>query len=263
MMKIWENVKYGLPVEGVRIIDVHGHAGGYGRFFNPKDGAPDVIVKLLDNLGVECIILSANDSFMIDFARGNRQIADAAEKFPGRIYGYICLNPVYTDDMLPELKKYENNPGFKGIKFHISVNKTPFNSYKYESALEYANERGMVVLHHTSGAGELLSLAPVADKYKNIKFIAAHCEEGIDSVERIAEAVNSRDNFYVDTAISGASEGSIELLAKYMDTKKILYGTDGGFFSPNFTFGRIALADIEDEAKLDILGRNAERVFGI
>lgn len=262
-MKIWDNVKYGLPVEGVRIIDVHGHCGEYDAFYNPRKGSPKTIVELLDNLGVECAFLSANVGFKSDYARGNRELADAIKEYPGRIYGYVCLNPTYMDDMIPEMKKYENNPGFKGMKFHISVNKTAFSSPKYAPAFEYANEHGLVILMHTYGIDPLLSLATVSDKYKNAKFIAAHSEVGIDSVERIGEAVNCRDNFYVDTALAGAAEGSIELLAKYVDTKKILFGTDIAFYSPNFTFGRIVMADIEDEAKLDILGRNAAKIFGI
>ena len=185
------------------------------------------------------------------------------KEFAGRLYGYICLNPTYTEEMVPELEKYRDNPGFKGIKFHISINKTPMNSPKYHPALEYADQHGMVILMHTYGIDAALSLVPLCDKYKNAKFIAAHSEVGIDSVARLADAVNARDNFYVDTALAGASEGSIELLAKYVDTKKILFGTDIGFYSPNFTLGRIAMADIEDEAKLDILGRNAEKLFEI
>ena len=121
----------------------------------------------------------------------------------------------------------------------------------------------MVVLMHTYGADAALSLVPLADKYRNAKFIAAHSEVGIDSVARLADAVNVRDNLYLDTALAGASEGSIELLAKYVDTKKILFGTDIGFYSPNFSLGRIAMADIEDEVKLDIMGRNAAKLFNI
>lgn len=263
MLKIWENVKYGLPVEGVRVIDAHGHCGEYSDFFNPRKGSPKVIVELLDNLGVECAFLSPNIGFKTDHERGNRMMAEIVKEFPGRLYGYICLNPIYMDDMVAEIKKYEDNPGFKGIKFHISINKTPFISPKYAPAFEYANEKGIPILMHTYGADALASLAPAADKYKNIKFIAAHSEVGIESVERIADVVNNRDNFYVDTALAGASEGSIETLAKYVDTKKILFGTDVAFYSPNFTFGRIVMADIDDEVKLDILGRNAARLFGI
>ena len=33
-MKIWDNVKYGLPLEGVRIIDSHGHYGEYYSFYS-------------------------------------------------------------------------------------------------------------------------------------------------------------------------------------------------------------------------------------
>ncbi len=262
MMKIWDNVKYGLPIEGVRVIDIHGHIGDYPLYYSPGKGSAEVIVGLLDRLGVEATCVSAMDAFKSDYIRGNAETAAAVEKFPGRIYGYVGLNPLYMDDMVHEFKKYENNPGFVGMKFHISINKTPMNSYKYAPALEYANERGIVVLMHTYGVDAALSVAPLADKYKNVKFIAAHSEVGIDSVERLADAVNSRDNFYVDTALAGAGEGSIELLAKYVDTKKILFGTDISFYSPNFSFGRIAMADIEDEIKLDILGRNAARILG-
>ena len=33
-MKVWDNVKYGLPIEGVRIIDAHGHFGEYYAFYS-------------------------------------------------------------------------------------------------------------------------------------------------------------------------------------------------------------------------------------
>ena len=45
MMKVWENVKYGLPIEGVRIIDAHGHCGDYKIEFSvcpPKYGITSV-----------------------------------------------------------------------------------------------------------------------------------------------------------------------------------------------------------------------------
>ncbi len=263
MMNVWEKVKYGLPIEGVRIIDSHGHCGPYSDFYIPRGSSPDAIVENLDTLGVECVFLSANVAFKSDFSRGNAFVAEATKNFPGRIYGYVCLNPVYGDEMIPELEKYKNTPGFKGIKFHISINKTPFGSYKYEPAYRYAAEHNLPILHHTYGVNDLVALSAVAKQYPETKFIAAHSEVGIDSVERIADAVNPLDNFYVDTALAGASEGSIELLCKYVDTKKILYGTDCGFYSPNFSLGRIAMADIDDEKKLDILGRNAEKLFGI
>ena len=262
-MEVWENVKFGLPIEGVRIIDVHGHLGEYYAFYNSRQSSAQAIVDMLDKLGVECAFLSTNIGFIADFKRGNVQMAEAVKAFPKRIYGYVVLNPNYIEDMIPELKKYENNPGFKGIKFHISANKTPFSSPKYTPALSYADEHGLVVLQHTWGIDEALAVVPLADRYPNAKFIIAHSETCIDRIERLADAVNCRENLYVDTALSSAVEGSIELLAKYVDTKKILYGSDVAFYSPNFTFGRIALADLDDEVKLDILGRNAAKIFRI
>ena len=88
-MKIWENVKYGLPLDGVRVIDAHGHCGNYDAFFVPEEGSPEAIVKRLDNLGVECAFLSTNLGFRANHSRGNEQMAEAIRKFPGRIYGYI------------------------------------------------------------------------------------------------------------------------------------------------------------------------------
>ena len=262
-MTVWDNVKYGLPLEGIRIIDAHGHFGEYYSFYSPQYGAAATNVRLMDDLGMECTFVSSMDGWCSDFKRGNVQTAAATLEFPGRIYGYVALNPTYSEEMVPELEKYQNHPGFKGIKFHISINQTPMASPKYAPALEYADEYGLVVLMHTYGIDHVLSLAPLADKYKNAKFIAAHSEVGINSVTRLADAVNARENFYVDTALAGAAEGSIELLAKYVDTKKILFGTDIGFYSPNFTLGRIAMAEIDDDKKLDILGRNAAELFNI
>ena len=51
--------KYGLPIEGVRIIDTHGHCGPYSDFYIPRGGEPGEIVMVLDSLGIDCQVCAS------------------------------------------------------------------------------------------------------------------------------------------------------------------------------------------------------------
>ena len=258
----WENALKGIPVDGVAPIDIHGHLGSPGTFYNSGDGMGKQIVNLLDRIGAEAIIVSSLDALNFDFARGNEQVRAAAEEHPGRIFGYVAINPNYPEYIEAEIQKYINTPGFKGLKLHPGFSSASVTSAGYENALRIADERKLPVLVHTWGIGDALSVVRLADEYKNASFIIAHAEVALRDIGKLSEAVNARENVYVDTVISTAPAGGIETLVKYINPKKILYGTDCGFYTPSFTFGRIALSDTDDDVKLDILRRNAEELFG-
>jgi len=100
-----------------RIIDVHGHLGEYALFHNPKNSADD-LVRRLDSMGVERLILSSNPAFASDYKFGNDLTADALKRHSGRLFGYAVANPNYQNETEEELNRCLMLPGFVGVKLH-------------------------------------------------------------------------------------------------------------------------------------------------
>ena len=57
--------------------------------------------------------------------------------------------------------------------------------------------------------------------------------------------------------------GVLEFMVENASSKKIVFGTDMPWYSPHFAAGAVLFARITDEARHDILHRNAERLFDI
>ena len=55
--------------------------------------------------------------------------------------------------------------------------------------------------------------------------------------------------------------GIIEYMVQESSSKKIVFGTDMPWYSPHYTAGAVLFARIDDEARHDILHRNAERLL--
>ena len=70
------------------------------------------------------------------------------------------------------------------------------------------------------------------------------------------EIVKNHANVYIDTALSTPLQGNIEWLVENIGSEKIVYGTDMPLFDPRPTLARIALADISEKDRKNILGLN-------
>jgi predicted TIM-barrel fold metal-dependent hydrolase len=261
-----ERVLGGEALADTLVIDTHAHMGPWFNFHIPSGDAQGM-VRTMDRLGVDCCIASAHAAIGPDFRLGNEVIAQALAAHPGRIYGYIGVNPNYpAEEMRRELERCRAIPGFVAIKLHPDVHKTAAHDERYAPAWTFAGEQSLPVLSH-AGAGSAFN-APAqfeaaAERHPNVAIILAHSISSQESMDAAIELAARRENVYLDICGSPLLVGALEEAVRRIGSQRILFGTDLPFIDPRPGLGRLAFARISEDDKRDILGRNAARVFGI
>lgn len=262
-MNLREKIVNGLPIDEFRIIDCHNHMGRWNAFYIPQEGSADQMVKCMDKLGIDQIFVTEHAAIGPDYTYGNNSVMAACEKYPERIYGYVTVNPNYVEDMKSELDRCLSHPGFRGIKLHPGCHGRPIDYFNFEEAYKRADDNKLPILIHVWGIADVMAIERLSAEYPNARFIMGHSGADVNGMTRAIDVMNKRDNVYGDTAISMAVEGQLEWLVAETNPKRIVFGSDMPFYDARPTFGRIALADIPDDVKIDIFGRNIANALGI
>ena len=262
MTKIAEKALKGEKLDDILIIDCHNHIGDWKAFNAPRNNAEGILASM-DTLGVDRASLTAHSSIGPDYRYGNDIVIDAVTRYPDRFVGYVTVNPNYEEDMKNELDRCFKVKGMKGIKLHPGCHGCPVDDKRYHTAYETADEKRCPVLIHVWGYESVAAVDRLAPQYPGAKFIMGHAGADIAAMAYAMDVVTRRKNVYADLAISLTCEGNVEWFVKEAGSKKILYGTDMPFFDPRPAFGRVALADIGEEEKKDIFGRNMAGILGL
>ena len=264
------------------IIDMHGHFGPYGGFYMPC--APvESMIRALQRAGVKRIICSPHAALMGDPLAGNALMQEFIDSFPEHFLGYCTINPNYPELAEKSIAAFPTMRGFVGFKFLPEYHFHPVNGPAYVPALEYAEERRLIVLVHTWGGTACNSpgqLAEVAARYPHAVFLMGH--SGYGQWEVAVPAARDLPNLYLElTAVYAADNfallsfcpewrerasvpgisGIIEYMVEQAGSHKIIFGTDLPWYSPHYAAGAILFAHIEDEDRHNILHRNAERLL--
>lgn len=266
MSALRERVLAGQPLTDLLVIDSHAHMGPWFNFHIPSCDAAGM-VRTMDRLGVSACIASAHASIGPDFRLGNDTIARAIAAHPGRIYGYIGVNPNYpADEMREELRRCRAIPGFVGIKLHPDVHRVRADDERYTPAWEFAAEQNLPVLSH-AGAGSAFNSPSHFDRpaeaHSQVAIILAHSASAQESMDAAVDLARKRANVHLDICGSPLLIWALEQLVERLGSERILFGTDLPFIDPRPGLGRLAFARIAEEQKRDLLGRNAARIFGI
>lgn len=259
-MSLKDNARKGLPLHDVQIIDCHNHIGLWKAFHIPDPSAEGMLAGM-DRLGIDKVCVTAHSSIGPDFRYGNNLVKDAVTRYPDRFLGYVTVNPNYPEEMRDEIQRCLSIKGFVGVKLHPSCHGSAVDNPNYDAAFETVEEKKMPILIHVWGDGDIAAVNRLAPRYPNAQFIMAHAGGSIQSMPYALEVVNRHANVYVDLAVSTAYEGNVEWFVKEVSSKKVLFGTDMPFLDPRSTLGRVAMADISEEEKIDIFSRNMRRIL--
>lgn len=255
------SVLRGLPLSEVRVVDCHAHVGHMASLHIPETGIVEMIAHA-DRLGIETLCLSALEAIYADYRMGNERIASAMLEHPGRVRGYVVVNPHYPEDILPEIERCFAAAPFIGLKFYTTGHEYPPDGPAYEAALGYAHEHGLVVLSHNWGSADYLDR--VSQRYPRAHFIQAHSAaswRGIAPLDYL-RVTKTRPNVFLDLAVSMAWYGALERAVADAGSEHLLFGTDSTFLEPAVAVGRIAFAQIPEQDKVQILGLNMLRIIG-
>jgi predicted TIM-barrel fold metal-dependent hydrolase len=258
---ITERALNGDNFKELKIIDSHCHLGYSHNFYYPKAGI-DELIGDADKMGVEKLCVAPMLALEGDHKLGNLHAYEAAQKYPGRVYGLLVLNPHKPEEADGEIKKYYHLPEFLGVKVHPSGHKYPLTGDAYMEIFEKLEKRGGFVLTHTwedSGYNDAAACEQVLKTFPSLNFILAHSLGVRNGVYKAIALANHYENAYLDTCGFEFSHVSIEILMRKTAQEKVFYGSDVPYLDIRNGVSRILFADLPDEVKVNLLRHNYER----
>lgn len=169
------------------------------------------------------------------------------------IYQWVVIDP-QNEQTFKQAEWMLKSKKCLGIKLHAELHKYAFEEF-VDKIFAFANERAAVVLTHPVYGYRMDAI----NNYPDMKLILAHLGTGTDYYVPIMKMAKHQ-NVYADTSGSASNKNNvIEYAVSQLGSERILFGTDS--YSCAFQRGRIDYADITEEAKENILNKNALRLF--
>ncbi len=247
--------------EPVRFIDMHGHLGPFNGIYMP-DAPLERMIAGMDRMGMECLVLSPHSALAGDTREGNREMLEAVQRFPGRIYGYCTINPNFPDDVAPEMDKYLGQTGVVGIKIHPSMHAVSATDARYKPVWERAQADRLLVLSHTwglEGGCGANDMRKIAEQYPEVRLLLGHSCYGAWR-EALALAAEF-PNVYLELTAAYHVYGLIEWMCRDAGSNKVILGSDYPWFDPMVPIGCVTFAHISTDEMKDILYGNARRLL--
>jgi uncharacterized protein len=248
------------------VIDCHAHLNHHSRSTWEADDRK--LIEAADRLGIDqlcCSILTPRRPATAEgFRECNRWVADAMQRFPGRVRGYCYVNPGYQQETLEEIRRCIQDRGFVGIKLY---NEYVCTDPVVFPIVELAIELNVPILHHAGHSHYFLDdqphisdgghLAELSHRYPQTKLICAHICGGGDW-EWTIKALRHAPGVYLDTSGSVTDEGTVEMAARVLGADRLLFGCD---MSMTASVGRMRGANLSAQDKAKILGGNMAKLI--
>jgi len=254
----------GQPISDMLVIDGHAHIS--------EKGHSDIVIAVMPHadaagvidrnrrIGVDITCASGWGGVWTDYERGNWAVAEAVRDFPENFVGYATLDPLYVTDWEKELKFCYEESGMKGMKPYYPRNKIPYSDPAYEAWFRYGNEHRLFALMHPSDNFEE-EMNILAKKYPEISFLLAHSGWTYEVARRHVRLAKRFPNVFCEITFTSVTNGVIEFMVKEVGSEKVIYGSDTSMRDPIPQFGWVAYADISEEDKRNILGRNMKKIL--
>ena len=166
-----------------------------------------------------------------DVTAGNDALLALQRELPGKIRGYVSVNPNYTAHARAEIVRCLD-AGMIGIK--LAASRRADDRLLHPIA-ELARERRVPVLHHIwqhrrvdwpgQEASDAVELCALARRHPQVAFILAHIGGGGDWLHSL-HAVRDVENVYVDLSGSGVDGGMLEACIESVGVSRLLWGCD-------------------------------------
>ncbi len=261
MSEYFDRIHSGLPLDDVEIIDLHAHLGPYANMHIAASEASD-IVRNMDLCGIDKAVISTTMGFDTDIALGNTMMLQALDSFPHRLYGACSVNGNYPELSLEELERTFSRPDVVMVKIHPINTKCRLDDRRMNKIYDFASARKLFVLVHTwldnDPYGNQDLFAQVARDHPEIRWVMGHSGGPYGSVHAV-ELARDVPNIYLDITLSMCPARQIEFFVREVGSERVLFGTDNPFLDPRPQVGRVALAEISQQDRVNIFSANARR----
>ncbi|KYH42155.1 MAG: hypothetical protein AYL32_000060 [Candidatus Bathyarchaeota archaeon B26-2] len=264
-------VEEGRPLSDVLVIDAHGHISGEDEMTFPGKFAPNSdaegLIKAMDALGVDMMVISAGASLYSDSKLGNKIVAEAMRRYPNRFIGAGCINPNYPEDIDEEIQFCFYKSGMKVVKPYPAAHKYPLFGSRYRRLLECADRLRLPVLtpgycdHLPEHREPVKMVEKLSREYPKAKFLMVHSGSRYPVARRYVELAKRCGNVFLEITYTTITYGMIKYLVDEVGDDRVLFGSDAAFRDIAPQLGWVVYAKISEESKRKILGLNMKRIL--
>ena len=233
------------------------------------------LVSTMDGSGVDMSVIVGigwNDLELCKIS--NDYMNEAMNKFPGKIRGFMSVNPTWGDKATYEIERCfeagligigELHPDTQGFRLDDLGIMKPI--------VEIARHLDIPILTHSSeplghlypGKGQTTpdKIYSLIEAFKGINLICAHWGGGLPFYALMPEVAGLLSNVFFDTAASPFlyDQKVVSVVTELVGGTKILMGTDYPLINQRRIINQITDAQITDDAKENILYGNAARLL--
>jgi len=264
MTEYFNQIHKGIPITDVEIIDLHAHLGPNGIMHIPANDVTSM-VRIMDICGINKTVVSPNPGIDSDIVLGNNMMLEAIHSQRGRIYGACMVNGHYPELSLDELQRcFSEDKDVKMIKIHPFFTNSSMKDKRMKKIYEFASDRKLVILVHTWLDGDQYGnqdiFADVAKDYLDIKWIMGH-SGGPHGSYHAVELAKESENIILDITLSMIPARQTEFFVSEIGSERVIFGTDSPFLDPRPQIGRVGLAEISHQDRVNIFSANARRMI--
>jgi len=249
------------------IWDVHTHLIGVPG--ETPEACLDRLLECAERLGVAriCLFMGMRadtfDPSPEEFRRDNDEVLGVIRRFPGRVFGFVYLNPRHTQACLDEINRCVRDGPMVGVKLLAAMH---CHEPALDPIVELAHRLKAPVLQHTwlkitgnlPGESTPMELAELAARHPQATLICAH--SGGDW-EIGLRALRPHQHVYADLCGGDPAAGYAEMAVRELGAGRVLYGSDVGGRSFSSQLAKVLGADISGADKRLILGGNLKRIL--
>ena len=254
------------PHRKPKVIDCHAHLMHHSRATWDVDDRK--LIEAADKLGIDqlcCSILTPRrPATVTGFRECNQWLAEAKQRYRGRVLAYCYVNPGFQREALEEIHRCVEERGFIGIKLYNEYTCTDPTVFPI---VELAIELGVPILHHAGHSHYFVEdqprisdgghLAELGRRYPEARLICAHICGGGDW-EWTIKALRHAPNVFLDTSGSVTDEGVVEMALRVLGVDRIVFGCD---MSMTASVGRLRAISLSVEDRDKIMGCNMTRLL--
>ena len=248
------------------IWDLHCHLSGVdGR--TPEERMAQ-LMTFADRMGVQRLVVFMGMSWThhpsaADLRTQNDEVLQAISHWHDRAFGFAYVSPEHVEASLEEIERCVAQGPMVGIKLWVAKS---CRDRDVDAIIERCAELKAVIFQHTwikttgnePGESTPLDLAALATRFPDVPLICGHTG---GNWERGIRAIRAHPNVSIGIGGSDPTAGMIEMAVRELGAERILYGSDVGGRSFASQLAKVQGADVPEEAKRLILGRNLRRML--
>ncbi len=207
-----------------------------------------------------------------DLIEQNEYVLETARSSDGRVIGLATVNPaLFGWERVARHAVDLGARGFGELRPH-NQGWDPLGKGGDELC-SFAGEAGMVLLWHVSepvghqypgkaGGISAVELCELAQRYPEVKMIAAHLGGGLSFYLQMPELNTAIGNIYFDTAAVSLlyDDRSVTRLVDLVGPERVLFGSDYPLLSPRRQLERL-LGELPGDVAEAVCGGNAVKLF--